>query len=148
MYSNNTNTNNHAYCKKTGTWCGKFAWNQYTVPCINQPRMTEGDCRMCSRCFGSPDCIQQNSCCGEDCVNYSSLMMNPHPINCFIGEACRPWQPNDGRGGREIPGLNRNDYTEEQQKQIIDHLNSLEDTQGPLSQETMLEAVLQFMPNN
>ena len=140
-----TKENLHKTCIDSGTWCGNF---DYKNPCPNLPKMTEDDCRMCSRCFGSPNCIQQNSCCGFECVNYHSLMMEPHPINCYIGEACSPWQSNDGRGGREIPGLNRDDYTEEQQKQIIDHLNGLEDSlDNLLSQEAMLQAVLEFIPN-
>jgi len=138
-------TTSHEQCIKNKTWCGKFCCTEETTSCPNQPKFTE-DGRMCSRFAGSPDCIYQNSVCGPDCINYYPLMKNPNQVNCFIGEACRPWQENEGKGAY-IPGINRDDYTEEEQIQIIDHIKSLEDAKGDaLSAEAMLQAVLEFMP--
>tara|TARA_B100001094_G_C17479752_1_gene461312 strand:- start:7 stop:447 length:441 start_codon:yes stop_codon:yes gene_type:complete len=142
MMSNSTEKNipqEHTKCAKCiNSWCGQWG-------CPNQPELTEG--RSCSMCFASPACIENFSWCGSEmCVNYDFLMMNPRPLNSYIGSATSPWQPNENTG-RAIPGLNRCTYTEQEQQQIIEHLNSLEVSIGEtLSDEAMLQAVLEFMP--
>ena len=126
-------------CSTNGKWCGAFN-------CDNRPEFTEG--RSCKMCQGSKHCLEQQTWCGEvHCINYEKLMENPHPtVNNFIGEACSPWQENDGRGGRFIEGLNRNDYTEAEQQKIIDEYNAQADAEGrDLSQEVLREAILKFM---
>ena len=143
IFSVMSNADNHSQCTsciKNAKWCGQWG-------CPNQPELTEG--RSCKMCQASNQCIENLTWCGEvHCINYEKLLDNPHPTtNSFIGKACSPWQENDGTGGRYIEGLNRNDFTEEEQQKIIDDYNAQAEAQGRnLSEEVLVDALLKFIP--